>query len=735
MKGYEFVNYRDFYPHKLKKMFAGIDYNKKSNFIVENFLSLDTETSKLEDGSDGWLYQWMFSYPAQYVNKQLVYGRKPSQLADTLGLIKDVNNLNENSKIIVFIHNASFDFNYFFDFLEEHFGEKVQILAVDNHSIISFSITGIEFRCSYKLSMKSLAQWGNDMNITHKKLVGTIDYETVRYQDSPLYKKDWKYLAYDVISLDECVEAQLKLHNDTLKTVPLTNTGYVRRFTRNKFKENPNNRKFFKQKALTLETYTMCRKEFAGGFTHGNRFFSAQTVRGTIRHRDFVSHYPTQQICTYAPSSAFKLYYQASLYEDSLSINELPKNKCLLVSIIMDNVRIKKGVTMPYLQASKYKENKLEKLEMVEDNGRILYVKGKSMMIVNEIDIALLVEQYDFDYTIYKVFEASTDKFPEFLRDVVKHFFYEKSRWKKECKKIAKEKGKNCPEYREADLNMMIAKGMLNSIYGMSATDVVRTCFYIDEDKQVWTHDELTPEEIEEKLTKYYESRNSFMNYELGCWTTAQARKQLFDFIKIVGYENVLYCDTDSIFYISTPEIETRIERANADLKKMCDENEWYITLDDKRIYFNQFEDEEEDIYAFRFLHAKCYAYEKHVRFDNKKDADKFAKNSHVVARYMEDDKYVVDVMECTIAGVPAVGHGITREDELGSIDNLTNGKVFVKCGGTACEYKLRKPELKVINGHLTETASIAIIKPTIKTLSDNVIDEEEAYLKWLNVG
>ncbi|MEE1142395.1 MAG: hypothetical protein U0L22_02030 [Bacteroidales bacterium] len=104
-------------------------------------------------------------------------------------------------------------------------------------------------------------------------------------------------------------------------------------------------------------------------------------------------------------------------------------------------------------------------------------------------------------------------------------------------------------------------------------------------------------------------------------------------------------------------------------------------------------------------------------------------------ARYKDGEDYVVDVMECTIAGVPATGHGMTREEELGEIDNLTNGKVFIKCGGTACDYISRRPEIKNINGHLTEVASAAIIKPTTKTLSDNVINEEEAYEQWLNVG
>ena len=32
-----------------------------------------------------------------------------------------------------------------------------------------------------------------------------------------------------------------------------------------------------------------------------------------------------------------------------------------------------------------------------------------------------------------------------------------------------------------------------------------------------------------------------------------------------------------------------------------------------KKEYFNQFEDEKEDIRSFRFLHAKCYSYERNV--------------------------------------------------------------------------------------------------------------------------
>ena len=46
------------------------------------------------------------------------------------------------------------------------------------------------------------------------------------------------------------------------------------------------------------------------------------------------------------------------------------------------------------------------------------------------------------------------------------------------------------------------------------------------------------------------------MNYEFLC--TAEARDQLLQFVELIGYPFFFICDTDSIFYISTPEIEAR---------------------------------------------------------------------------------------------------------------------------------------------------------------------------------
>ena len=105
-----------------------------------------------------------------------------------------------------------------------------ELLAVGAHRIISWTINGLEFRDSLKLSQKSLAKWGEDLGIQHKKLVGEIDYNVTRYQNTPLKRSDWRYMFRDVVSLDECIQGQLDYWGDILKTIPLTLTGYVQSF-------------------------------------------------------------------------------------------------------------------------------------------------------------------------------------------------------------------------------------------------------------------------------------------------------------------------------------------------------------------------------------------------------------------------------------------------------------------------------------------------------------------------
>lgn len=715
--------------------------SKRPVYMASSFIGLDTETSKIVEEDTAWLYQWCFSYPKGNGERWLVYGRRPSELAEALVKVVSKNKLHmvAGRTIPVYIHNLSYDYTYIKDYIKLYFKqsfsadlveEQSKLLAIAPHKILSWEICGLVFKCSFRLTGKSLDQWSKELGTHERKLVGAIDYEEIRYQDSKLNRMDWRYMFGDVKTLDESIILQLKKWKDTLKTIPLTVTGYVRRETRREYKKDPKNREQFKKKALNLHVYRLLRKEFAGGLTHGNRYYANKTLRAgktqyktleniwkiieDFGHGDFISHYPTQELTKGMPVSPFRLYHEHSFRGSIMSLQDLQKlaeKYCILATITISRLEIRKGVTLPYAQASKFRAGRIDSLEMIEDNGRVLkMLNGHTKIVVNEHDLKWLMKQYTFDYLVDEVYIAERGPCPDFLQNTIRKFMKDKSKYKKEEKHLLKDGFSEIdPVVIAKHLDLMISKGLLNGIYGMMATDPIRES-WLESDTGLWSREPMTEEEYEKKLQEFFDNENNFANYELGCWTTSAARDQLMDFVECVGYDHFVYADTDSIFYISDDETRAKLKAKNEELMKLNEANHYYIELDGKKEYVNQFEDEGEDIRSFRFLHAKCYAYEAMEEVTVK---DKKTKEEKKVNKLQ---------LHTTIAGVKQIGrNGNNRVKELGSIDNLEGDKKFYDCGGTSCTYITGLPDIVDINGHVTETASAAIIKNVDKTLTAEI--------------
>ena len=710
---YNDVKWNEFEPEKFIQEQKSIK-NKKWVYCMPD-LCFDSETSWNHDleNPKAWVYQWAFSY-----NETLVHGRTPSQFISCLQKIREINNLGdfENGTrryCRIYIHNLSYDWEYIKQWLRKAFNTKYdrkneKTLALQSHKVLSYYIGGFEFRCSYLLTGLSLADWGKSVNAEVQKLVGAIDYDVIRYQDTELELDDYKYMFYDVMSMVYASRKQYELHKnilDGIEDTPLTVTGYIRKQTKHNFNELPKYRNEFIKTALDSDTYELCEKAFAGGITHGNRNYAGKTLKNRIRHRDFVSHYPSQQICGYCPRGKFELEYVGNNHETPITIEqclELAQEKCLLIEIVVSNIRLRSTkTTLPYAQVSNFQENIIENGEWLKDNGRILSFTGTSMIAVTELDLKWLHKQYKFDYFITKIYSSRKGKFPDWLTKTVREFFYKKTELKNKAKQAKKKYGENSEQYRYLNGLLMIIKGMFNGIFGMTATNPIRN-EYIENENNTWSTKKHNTDEIDSLLKKYYKNKNNFMSYQYGVWTTAQARDELMTFYELIGPENFLYADTDSIFYISNDDIEKRINEKNAEFRNINDTNGYYLDYENNRYYYNQFEDEDENITQFKFLHAKCYGY------------------------VLDDgDLY------CTIAGVQKEGRNKnTRVNELGSLDELTEGKTFTDCGGVAKVYITNniEPRTENINGHLTELATGCIIHNVSKTLSYDmpILDEWE---------
>lgn len=683
---------------------------KKKHALLSAPVFLDTETSKhVERDKNGKVtvaYGWVYVFGLEFAG---VYyeGRTITELLTVLEEIRDANGCSaDGTHIVVYVHNLSYDLQYLKDWLIKRYG-MFEMLATAVHKFITFTVDAFEFRCSFRLANRSLDKWAKDLGVTSQKAVGEIDYTETHYQTEPLSEAQHHYLKMDVLTLRDCVYEQFRMFGDNVQSVPLTSTGYVRRATRKNFRKRKGCVEDFRKTALSTGSYIFCCREFSGGMTHGNRFYRGRIVKGKIRHGDFDSHYPTQQRARKwgFPASRFHLHYDHNDKRrgDSWDMHRLldfAHGHCMLIEIAFRNIKVKPGVTLPYAQASKFIEGRQADWKRpIIDNGRILQSFGTSIVVVNEIDLTILNEDYTFDYDVLTIYAAKRGPIPDYIAETVDYFYSEKTRLKNVVKKLESEHA-DPEKIREAKKDLQLVKGMLNAIYGMSATRICRTNFSMDTLGN-WTEEPLTVEMIEDQLSKYYKNFNSFNPYQCGIYTTALARYQLWYVIKyVIGYDNYLYCDTDSAFYIETPENKKRLEEYNAGLRANAEKNGAYIELEDgTRKYYDNFADEGEDITEFIFLHAKAYAY---------KTSD--------------------GELKITVAGVPQITNGVTREQELGCIENFKNDFTFTINGGTQAIYTEAMPHTIIENGYPLELASACIIENTTKTLHDELGKEEFLY-------
>lgn len=508
-----------------------------------------------------------------------------------------------------------------------------------------------------------------------------------------------EYMLYDVLCLKECVEKQLEMYGDDVASMPLTSTGYVRREARNLFQKDPRNWEEFQKTQLGPELYLLLKKEISGGLTHGNRFVEGITVTGRIKHRDFRSHYPSQQRCRKFPMGK---YFLNKTETDIRNVAKMVHEGMgiLIHWIVCDIELIDPREPLPILQECKLIEGTDHTMRgnILADNGRVLKATGIYSLSMDERDLDLFLKQYRFkSYNILRLYTCKMDYLPSWMTDLIDEHFIAKTRLKKEIKaeKKAIEAGTGSKrKLQELKLSLEKSKNILNGIAGMTETDPIRDCVEYSD----LTHWSTTrPVNIKKELAKYYNSRNNFMRYQWGTTVLSWGRHELMEFCRVIRENGgcVLYVDTDSAFYLTNDKVEEAIEALNEKKKKV------FVEVDGERVYYDQFVDEDEDITEFRFLHAKCYCY---------KTSD--------------------GEMTAVIAGVSAfedATHKFSREDELGDIDNLENGFTFEKCGGNLVSYVIN--EDCMVDGHLTETCGGAIIEKNKKTLHDMMSIIEEGIL------
>lgn len=665
--------------------------------LLELPICLDTETSYYKINQKdyvAWIYQWCLRVGYIYIG-----GRTPEELIKALRMIKAFYHLDAEKKAVIYIHNASYDWQFIKYTLSDEFGAP-EILATAPRHIIYAEYDSFIIRDSYVLANRSLAKWCDDLSTRVKKVVAGIDYRAIVYQDDELSDNDWYYQLNDVESLYCCIIATLKQSSDTLFSIPLTSTGYVRRDSRREFRKEKKNYFEFRKLALNERTYHMCNQAYRGAYTHGNRFYQEFIVDAVaegydgIGHRDYRSFYPSTVECDKYPATPFRR-------DLSLDIDWILKYKddyACLCEIEISNIKIKDGISAPILSTDQCRKNMISFGKIINDNGRVLWADGTYKIVVTEIDLYWIMKQYNLDIELTDLYISRKRKLPDFIRNVNKEYFKAKTVFKQ----LAKRKDISESERFDYDQSLMISKNKLNAIYGMLATNIVHSTFEFNFETFKWLSKNLN---VTDELEKYYNNFNSFASYQFGCWITANCRNRLLSTIEAIGYDKFLYCDTDSIFYLKDKDTEAFFTKMNEDNYKLRLERGEYIEdTHGDIVEFMTFEDEEDNIMKFKFLHSKCYGF-----YDSK---GKMTTTIAGVTKFYRED-----------LALP-VEERRTREYELNyDLNNLDDGFKFTHCGGSQAAYYEHLPDITFIEGHRVEYESGCVILDNTKTLNRSDLD------------
>lgn len=651
------VSAADFNEWDLRKIPAqkrrrGNPKKKNNKWQYKDIITaFDIETTRLEDIEQSIMYIWQWQFGPDIT----VIGRTWEDFTDLCQRIKPHM---QGQRLLVFVHNLSYEFQ----FLRGIYSfTKDEVFAVKPRKILKCEMYDyIEFRCSYLHSNMSLEEYLKKMGVQHKKLA--MDYDIKRYPWTELTEPDLDYCIHDVQGLVEALQVDLDLEHDNFYTFPLTSTGYVRRDAKQAMRKVSHT--YVSSLLPNLHIYTMLREAFRGGNTHANRHYAGRIVKD-VKSADRSSSYPDVQVNCEMPVSRF--YEAGPMDFDSVLDLINRRHKAVLLRMAVYNLRLKDPHWgCPYVPKSKVRYGKGLRL----DNGRILSADYFEIT-VTDIDLEIMLDEYDFEAVPLDVAHARYGKLPQALLDVTINYYKHKT----ELKGVT---GQEVFYTKE--------KNKLNSIYGMSAQDPVKDkCLFVDleaADTGGYKDEGRPAAELLEES-----NRHAFLSYAWGVWVTAWARLRLEEGIKKAANQpwgdGFVYCDTDSVKYVGNIDWTDYNEDRKRD---SIQSGAWAVDPEGIMHYMGVYETE--------------------------KTADRFVT--------WGAKKYLCDyggTLKATIAGVnkAEAGAELARHGGMGAFQP---GFVFKDAGGTEAIYN-DHPQLPAleIDGHSLQITSNVVIRPDLYTL------------------
>lgn len=656
MFNYRTFNYESFRAVPVQKRRRGNQGRRDGRRYKDIVCAFDIETTRL-DAENSIMYVWQFQAGLEWT----VSGRSWKECFRFFRNLCE--GLEEKEYIVIYVHNLSFEFQFLSTYY--HF-QPDEVFATASRRILKCEMYDhLEFRCSYLHSNMSLGEFVSKMGADHLKLSGKeFNYDVLRFPWTPLSDQEWEYALNDVRGLVEALIIEMQHDQDTLYTIPLTSTGYVRRDVKRAMREiGP---WYVKAMLPDWETYCMLREAFRGGNVHANRYYAGQLLEN-VGSDDRSSAYPAAQLNDRFPVSEFRDFPDPTP-ERVIDLMQR-RQKATLMRVAFWGVKLKDPFWgCPYIPTDKSRNI----INAAYDNGRILRAEYLEITIT-DIDFDIIASEYEWDNVEFlKVKYARYGKLPEPLKRCIISYY----RAKTELKGVPGE-----------EIYYTKSKNKLNSVYGMSATNPVKPeLYYLGAGSYEEDREKTGPELLDEA------NRKAFFPYQWGVWTTAWARYRLEEGIRLAHEQGeFVYCDTDSVKYLGdvdfTDHNRIRIEESL--------ESGAYATDPAGVTHY-----------------MGVYEYEGRYKYFATRGAKKYA--------YVDQN----DKLHLTVAGVKKI-QGAEELQEMGGISAFLNEEILFTKDENETVY-VDKPrgyrrfyERKTGKRRRIYLTNCVTIRPSTKTLSD----------------
>lgn len=544
-------------PHAIKQILNSHRpqwVKKDGNYILNEAISFDIETTsmKRDETKYAFMYVWMLD-----IYDCTIIGRTWAEFVYVMNEITMHFHLSDTKRrCIVYVHNLAYEFQ----FIRKWF-KWVKVFSLSRRKpLYAVTTTGIEFRCSYKLSGYKLEKVGEQMGI---EKLPDFDYSKIRHSRTHLTPREYEYCIHDVKIVSAYIRQKMKEEGNNIAEIPLTKTGYVRRYVRNATLKGKNRCFYINAiKSLTLEPeeYLMAKKAFAGGFTHTG-FLHSGIERKNVTSFDFSSSYPTVLIAEKYPMTKGE-HIENITYEDFFDL--MSREECCIFTIELLNLQ------QIFPCESYISESRCTEIEGYDadhppiiNNGRVVSAK-RIVIDITTIDYNIISKVYQFiPNRIGHLYHYKKYYLPTTFVECILKFYNDKTKLK---------------DIQEKLVEYMAGKENLNALFGMCVTDIVREIINYD-NKVGWgdnRHQRKTKEEAEREKEEYKEfvsnqvdkennKKSRFLFYLWGVFCTAYARKNLWSGI-LECKSDYIYSDTDSVKILNYENHKQYFENYNKEI-------------------------------------------------------------------------------------------------------------------------------------------------------------------------